>query len=172
MYSFQDEAVLRQDIENLNLGGLQIREGNQYIHTWSDRIKLSYGVIGNTSGFGPEESRFEPLWDNTVYLIPGSRVKTIGEFGMSREWWCKLRETYNGGVPKTKETMRMGDHALVRISTTWPGFDVRGNVLVCKGFESLPGYAKNTERSFLALGWVLEVQIFISNSTYHASGLW
>ena len=125
-------------------------------------LNLSYGVIGNTSGFGPEESRFEPLWDNTVYLIPGSRVKTIGEFGMSREWWCKLRGTYNGGVPKTKETMRMGDHALVRISTTQPGFDVRGNVLVCKGFESLPGYAKNTERSFLALGWVLQVQIFIS----------
>jgi hypothetical protein len=25
---------------------------------------MSYGVIGNTSGFGPEESRFEPLWDN------------------------------------------------------------------------------------------------------------
>jgi hypothetical protein len=23
-------------------------------------------------------------------LIPGSRVTTIGEFGMSREWWCKL----------------------------------------------------------------------------------
>jgi len=30
------------------------------------------------------------LWDNTGYLIPGSRVTTIGEFGMSREWWCKL----------------------------------------------------------------------------------
>jgi len=112
LYSFQDEAVLRQDIENLNLGGLQIREGNQYIHTWSDRIKLSYGVIGNTSGFGPEESRFEPLWDNTGYLIPGSRVTTIGEFGMSREWWCKVRGTCNGGVPKTKETKRRGDHAL------------------------------------------------------------
>ena len=25
---------------------------------------MSYSVIGNTSGFGPEESRFEPLWDN------------------------------------------------------------------------------------------------------------
>ncbi len=24
------------------------------------RIKLSHGVTGNTSGFGPEESRFEP----------------------------------------------------------------------------------------------------------------
>jgi len=23
-------------------------------------IKLSHGVTGNTSGFGPEESRFEP----------------------------------------------------------------------------------------------------------------
>jgi hypothetical protein len=29
----------------------------------SDSI-LSYGVIGNTSGFEPEESRFEPWWDN------------------------------------------------------------------------------------------------------------
>ena len=25
---------------------------------------MSYGVIGNTSVFGTEESRFEPLWDN------------------------------------------------------------------------------------------------------------
>jgi hypothetical protein len=56
--------------------------------------------------------RFEPCPDYTVYLIPGSRVKTIGEFGMSREWWCKVRGTYNGGVPETKETKRMGDHAL------------------------------------------------------------
>jgi len=23
-------------------------------------VKLSHGVTGNTSGFGPEESRFEP----------------------------------------------------------------------------------------------------------------
>ena len=27
-------------------------------------MKLSYGVIGNTSVFGTEESRFEPWWDN------------------------------------------------------------------------------------------------------------
>lgn len=27
-------------------------------------IKVSDGVIGNTSGFGPEESRFEPWSDN------------------------------------------------------------------------------------------------------------
>ena len=30
---------------------------------------MSYGVIGNTSGFEPEESRFEPLWDNKVKKI-------------------------------------------------------------------------------------------------------
>ncbi len=31
----------------------------------SDKNKtMSYGVIGNTSVFGTEESRFEPLWDN------------------------------------------------------------------------------------------------------------
>ena len=28
---------------------------------------MSYGVIVNTSVFGTEESRFEPLWDNTKY---------------------------------------------------------------------------------------------------------
>jgi hypothetical protein len=28
-------------------------------------VKLSHGVIGNTSVFGTEESRFEPWWDNT-----------------------------------------------------------------------------------------------------------
>ena len=29
------------------------------------RIRLlSYSVIGNTSGFEPEESKFEPWWDN------------------------------------------------------------------------------------------------------------
>ena len=33
--------------------------------------------------------RFESCPDYTGYLIPGSRVTTIGEFGMSREWWCK-----------------------------------------------------------------------------------
>lgn len=27
---------------------------------------MSYGVIGNTFGFGPKESRFEPLWDNKM----------------------------------------------------------------------------------------------------------
>ena len=60
---------------------------------------------------------FDSRMDRTGYLIPGSRVTTIGEFGMSREWWCKVSRTYNGGVPKTKETTSMGDHALVRIST-------------------------------------------------------
>jgi len=50
-------------------------------------------------------------------LIPGSRVTTIGEFGMSREWGRKKRKTYNGGVPKTNETRHMGDHMLVQIST-------------------------------------------------------
>ena len=56
--------------------------------------------------------RFESCPDYTGYLIPGSRVKAIGEFGMSREWWCKIRGTYDGGVPETKETTRMGDHVL------------------------------------------------------------
>ena len=28
------------------------------------KLILSYGVIGNTSGFEPEESKFEPWWDN------------------------------------------------------------------------------------------------------------
>ena len=55
--------------------------------------------------------------DRTGYLIPGSRVTTIGEFGMSREWGRKLRVTCNGGVPKTKETIHVGDHMLVQIST-------------------------------------------------------
>ena len=41
----------------------------------------------------------------------------------------------------------------------------------CKGFESLPGYAKNIGWSFLALGWVFEVQIFIFDSTYPVVGL-
>jgi hypothetical protein len=36
---------------------------------------------------------------------------------MSREWWCKVRRTYDGGVPKTKETRHVGDHMLVQIST-------------------------------------------------------
>ena len=30
----------------------------------SGYINVSYGVTGNTSAFGAEESRFEPLWDN------------------------------------------------------------------------------------------------------------
>ena len=61
--------------------------------------------------------RFESCPDYTGYLIPGSRVTTVGEFGMSREWWCKVRRTYDGGVPKTKETRHVGDHMLVQIST-------------------------------------------------------
>jgi len=36
-------------------------------------------------------------------LIPGSTVTTIGEFGISHEWGGKIRETYNGGVPKTQK---------------------------------------------------------------------
>jgi hypothetical protein len=35
---------------------------------------LSYGVIGNTSGFGPEESRFEPLWDNNIVESSNGRI--------------------------------------------------------------------------------------------------
>ena len=29
---------------------------------------MAYGVTGNTSGFGPEESRFEPQWANKKAL--------------------------------------------------------------------------------------------------------
>ena len=32
-------------------------------------MKLSHGVIGNTSVFGTEESRFEPWWDNKSHLF-------------------------------------------------------------------------------------------------------
>jgi hypothetical protein len=102
---------------------------------------LSYGVIGNTLVFGTKESRFEPLWDNNCYLIPGSIVTTIGEFGMSREWWRKVRVTCNNGVPKTQETKRRGDHTLNanlhfysqvaelgrRASITWSGNKLRSN---------------------------------------------
>ena len=56
---------------------------------------------------------FDSRMDRIGYLIPGSRVTTIGEFGMSREWGRKLRVTCNGGVPKTKETKRIGDYTLV-----------------------------------------------------------
>ena len=52
---------------------------------------------------------FDSRMDRIGYLIPGSRVTTIGEFGMSREWGRKRRETYNGGVPKTNETRHRGD---------------------------------------------------------------
>jgi len=50
-----------------------------------------------------------PVLTTISCLIPGSRVTTIGEFGMSREWGRKRRETYNGGVPKTNETRHRGD---------------------------------------------------------------
>ena len=43
-----------------------------------------------------------PSLTTICYLIPDSRVTTIGEFRISREWWCKIRGTYNGRVPKTK----------------------------------------------------------------------
>jgi hypothetical protein len=39
-------------------------EVDAYISQGVSLIKLPYGVIGNTSGFGPEESRFEPWWGN------------------------------------------------------------------------------------------------------------
>ena len=35
--------------------------------------KLPYGVIGNTSGFGPEELRFESLWGNDSKFITITR---------------------------------------------------------------------------------------------------
>lgn len=54
-----------------------------------------------------------PSLATSGYLIPGSTVTTIGEFGMSHEWGCKIRGTYNGGVPKTYETRHRGDSMLV-----------------------------------------------------------
>ena len=51
----------------------------------------------------PKAYGFESRSDYTGYLMPGSRVTTIGEFGISREWWCKIRGTYNGRVPKKKK---------------------------------------------------------------------
>ena len=38
---------------------------------------MSYGVIGNTSGFEPEESRFEPLWDNKIYCPIDKLAKSL-----------------------------------------------------------------------------------------------
>ena len=52
---------------------------------------------------------FDSRMDRIGYLIPGSKVTTIGEFGISHEWGRKRRETYNGGVPKTNETRHRGD---------------------------------------------------------------
>ena len=54
---------------------------------------VSHGVIGNTSGFGPEESRFEPWWDNKmladkagIFCIQGE--KFIPTAKLVREpWW-------------------------------------------------------------------------------------
>ena len=47
---------------------------------------MSYGVIGNTSGFGPEESRFEPLWDNKKHgeLRLIGRTAILMEFGLDQ----------------------------------------------------------------------------------------
>ncbi len=58
-------------------GVTKIRSGNlsyianmefaqKHLNDYSLIFILSYGVIGNTSRFGREESRFEPLWDNTL----------------------------------------------------------------------------------------------------------
>ena len=58
-------------------GVTKIRSGNlsyianmefaqKHLNDYSLIFNLSYGVIGNTSRFGREESRFEPLWDNTL----------------------------------------------------------------------------------------------------------
>ena len=32
---------------------------DRYYERWFKKIELAHGVTGNTSGFGPEESRFE-----------------------------------------------------------------------------------------------------------------
>jgi hypothetical protein len=45
---------------------------------------MSYGVIGNTSGFGPEESRFEPLWDNNLLMhLGGKQSVRFGNVGIA-----------------------------------------------------------------------------------------
>ena len=51
-------------------------------------VILSHGVIGNTSDFGSEESRFDPWWDNFqnpsrnggVFLFPAGAKKSPGSF--------------------------------------------------------------------------------------------
>ena len=40
---------------------------------------MSDGVTGNTSGFGPEESRFEPWSDNESFHVNGSFF-VLGKF--------------------------------------------------------------------------------------------
>ena len=57
-------------IVNKKIGGVAHLARASVLHTEGSRFDpyhlhiLSYGVIGNTSVFGTEESRFEPLWDN------------------------------------------------------------------------------------------------------------
>ena len=43
-------------------------------------MKLSHGVIGNTSVFGTEESRFEPWWDNKKNIKTPVNIEFTGVF--------------------------------------------------------------------------------------------
>ena len=47
-------------------------------------MKLSYGVTGNTSAFGAEESRFEPLWDNNKDSEIWIFISRCGKVGIPR----------------------------------------------------------------------------------------
>jgi hypothetical protein len=41
---------------------------------------LPYGVTGNTSDFGSEESRFDPWWGNNKHLWPRGEVEVCKTF--------------------------------------------------------------------------------------------
>lgn len=66
---------------------------------WSERSRvrdssftplLSVGVIGNTSGFDPEESRFEPWTDNLTTLY-GPSVQSGVDIRLSRgRSWVRI----------------------------------------------------------------------------------
>ena len=44
----------------MNSPCLKLKNNHTFVPRKIRRSKLSHGVTGNTSGFGPEESRFEP----------------------------------------------------------------------------------------------------------------
>lgn len=97
---FTKRALIRKESPQLNL-----------LRLCKAKSKQSSGGIGRRWDLKILEVRWitRILWrfgsflDYSGYLIPGSTVTTIGEFGISHEWGCKIRETYNGGVPKTQK---------------------------------------------------------------------